>query len=245
MQEIEIKCLLQTTDKLDNFLNRLSSIRNLTKASREKQLNHYYLPGTLDSTSLSEGFKFLGIGIPEGIGEISRLCGAGGSLRTRYQVNLETIDGEDFEKDSFTYIVCKNGKDASNGVVRNEFEIKLNGNRIDSVDKILMAVGAEVQAKWSRERVTFIDNDISIRDTGPINICIDKNAGYGYLVELEKILKEDATEKDVEQAISQINNFAMLCGLEKLDDARLSRMFKYYNQNWKDYYGTDKVFNIE
>jgi hypothetical protein len=33
--------------------------------------------------------------------------------------------------------------------------------------------------------------------------------------------------------------------LKELSQDRLERMFKFYNENWRDYYGTEKVFNIE
>ena len=33
--------------------------------------------------------------------------------------------------------------------------------------------------------------------------------------------------------------------VEELDQARLERMFAFYNANWRDYYGTDKVFVVE
>ena len=33
-------------------------------------------------------------------------------------------------------------------------------------------------------------------------------------------------------------------GAEELDQARLGRMFAYYNEHWRDYYGTDKIFDI-
>jgi len=34
-------------------------------------------------------------------------------------------------------------------------------------------------------------------------------------------------------------------GVQELPNARLERMFTYYNQHWQEYYGTDKVFTIE
>jgi len=34
-------------------------------------------------------------------------------------------------------------------------------------------------------------------------------------------------------------------GLEELDQARLARMFAYYNAHWSEYYGTEKIFVIE
>jgi hypothetical protein len=34
-------------------------------------------------------------------------------------------------------------------------------------------------------------------------------------------------------------------GLDELPQERLARMFEFYNQNWSEYYGTDKTFNID
>ena len=33
--------------------------------------------------------------------------------------------------------------------------------------------------------------------------------------------------------------------VEELSQDRLERMFSFYNNNWSDYYGTEKIFNIE
>ena len=33
--------------------------------------------------------------------------------------------------------------------------------------------------------------------------------------------------------------------VKELPQARLERMFAHYNESWRDYYGTDKIFNIE
>jgi hypothetical protein len=33
--------------------------------------------------------------------------------------------------------------------------------------------------------------------------------------------------------------------LTELGQERLERMFEFYNKNWPDYYGTEKVFNLE
>jgi hypothetical protein len=33
--------------------------------------------------------------------------------------------------------------------------------------------------------------------------------------------------------------------VKELAQDRLARMFAHYNANWAEYYGTDKVFNIE
>jgi hypothetical protein len=71
---------------------------------------------------------------------------------------------------------------------------------------------------------------------------MDKNAGYGYLVEVE-ILAESTEAVDPTKA--QIYALMEKLGLTELPQARLDRMFDYYNAHWREYYGTDKVFVVE
>lgn len=71
---------------------------------------------------------------------------------------------------------------------------------------------------------------------------MDKNAGYGYLAEFEKIVTDEAEADSVREELD-----ALMAELEveELDQERLARMFSFYNTNWPDYYGTDKTFTIE
>ena len=57
---------------------------------------------------------------------------------------------------------------------------------IEDLDSILTAQ-AEIrpQAKWSRIRKTF---DIVDKDWFYFTVCLDKNAGYGYIVEFEVVV---------------------------------------------------------
>jgi len=102
------------------------------------------------------------------------------------------------------------------------------------LDQVLFDAGFSYQAKWSREREEY--------KLGDINICLDKNAGYGYLAEFEAVL-EDASE--TEEAKERIYELMKRMEVEELGQDRLARMFEYYNNNWQDYYGTDKVFTLE
>jgi benzoyl-CoA reductase/2-hydroxyglutaryl-CoA dehydratase subunit BcrC/BadD/HgdB len=51
--------------------------------------------------------------------------------------------------------------------------------------------------------------------------------------------------KTKEEAIKAEENIRKLLSeleLEELSQNRLEKMFKYYNKNWENYYGTDKYF---
>ena len=73
-------------------------------------------------------------------------------------------------------------------------------------------------------------------------VCIDKNAGYGYLAEFEVVTE---AENEIEEVKNNLLNFMNELGVEELKQDRLERMFDFYNKNWPDYYGTDNIFSIE
>ena len=75
-----------------------------------------------------------------------------------------------------------------------------------------------------------------------MNVTIDRNAGYGYLAEFESI-QTDPSRADATKA--ELRALMRSVGCEELDQKRLARMFSYYNIHWPEYYGTEKVFNIE
>ena len=72
-------------------------------------------------------------------------------------------------------------------------------------------------------------------------MCLDRNAGYGYVAEFEKMVDEEA---DVMKARDGVRALMAELGAEELSQDRLERMFAHYNANWQDYYGTDKIFTI-
>jgi len=74
------------------------------------------------------------------------------------------------------------------------------------------------------------------------NVSIDKNAGYGYLSEFEMVIA-DKNKADETKAL--LRGMMRELGIDELPQDRLARMFDFYNKNWQDYYGTEKIFNIE
>jgi len=125
------------------------------------------------------------------------------------------------------------GDDTSdNGIKRIEFEQDLKLTH-DELDGIMLRAGLEYQAKWSREREEYT--------SGQLHICIDKNAGYGYLVEFEMMTSDEMKLDDLR---SEILSIMSDLGVEELSQDRIERMFTHYNTNWSKYYGTDKTFTI-
>jgi adenylate cyclase class IV len=127
-----------------------------------------------------------------------------------------------------------NDESSSNGTARIEWEADLAPMSLDDMDTKVLAAGFSYQAKWSRARDEYKLN----HDTA---LCIDKNAGYGYLAEFERVIDDpslvDATRAELLSMIESL-------GYAELDQDRLARMFDFYNKNWSEYYGTEKVFTV-
>lgn len=221
--EIEIKCLLGGKERAQELKRRLVQLFPALKVlPSHKQLNHYF--NTPDD--LQVVYSVVAPLLPpekhEGLRKITTE-GSKVSVRTR------EADG-----DVLFIIKASIGDDTSaNGVSRVEFEepVKLT---LEELDKKLIDAGLTYQAKWSRERDAF--------DLGAINVTVDKNAGYGYLAEFEKMIedggKAEHAKRELTALMAQLN-------CTELPQDRLERMFEFYNKNWAEYYGTEKTFTIE
>lgn len=220
--EIEVKTLLGAEENATNLKARMCELDPACACvSTNKQLNHYFHGG--DIKDLYEKTNHLVDG-PE-LDKFNEMLekGENFSVRTR-------------QKDEEVLLVVKasvDGGTSENTVKRLEFEEAVSVS-LDELDALVLESGYEYQAKWSREREEY-----SYKDT---NVCIDKNAGYGFLAEFEKIIED---EDSVDSARDEIDSIMKELGVEELPQERLARMFDHYNNNWPDYYGTDKTFNIE
>lgn len=219
--EVEIKSLLQSEENAQKLRDKLSQ-QGIKPANRYNQLNHYFLNDG-DFAKLEE--KLPPLFSEEKRGKLKKILEEGRehSLRTR------EMNGEVF----FVVKASVDDTTSSNGILRMEFEEKV-GISMDELDKIMEECGFGYQAKWSRNREEYNKDDFYI--------TIDKNAGYGYVSEFE-IGTED--ENGLDEAKNRILDFMKNLGLEELSQERLERMFKFYNENWSDYYGTEKIFNVE
>lgn len=220
LYEIEIKSLLGEKDKADDLRTKLNE-RGGTLTAKNNQLNHYF--------TLSGSNKFKENLVSHISGEKKELFERILNEGSNFSVRTRDTDGE-------VKLVVKAsiGTDSSsNGVSRMEFEDKMNMT-LGELDQLLLDAGLEYQAKWSREREEYKLDDL--------NVCLDKNAGYGYLAEFEKVVPDRSVVDEVKTSLLRtMSEF----GVEELPQERLERMFAYYNNNWRDYYGTDKVFNIQ
>lgn len=233
--EIEIKSLLGGKDAADALVDRLQAKEpSCVLLRRERQRNHYFVGGDLRTLAENAGPV-----LDEEGNRLKDLAPRAKefSIRTREAVvefshpsaEAQKIGGE-------VFLVVKASVDdttSENGTARLEISGTSSGS-LEELDKIVLDAGFSYQAKWSRERDEY--------KCGDVTVCIDKNAGYGYLAEFEMI------ETDVgraEDAKAHLRSFMEELDVKELPQDRLGRMFAHYNANWPEYYGTEKTFVIE
>ena len=222
--EIEIKTLLGEKENADKLRAQIAE-RGGEQVSQHKQLNHYFTIPNPENLSKSLGEKFAGDIPADKKDSFKKILEEGKS----FSIRTREADG-----DVLLVIKASIGDDTSdNGVSRMEFEVALPFT-LDQLDQKLIDAGLMYQAKWSREREEYKIDDM--------NICLDKNAGYGYLAEFESVIN---SQDEVDATKKKIYDLMKTMGVSELPQDRLERMFKFYNENWRDYYGTDKVFVIE
>ncbi len=220
--EIEVKSLLGEKEKAEALKDRMQELDPNTKlVSQNSQLNHYFKDGDVQKLFTKVEHLFTGVEHEKLQKVIER--GMSFSVRTR-------------QKDEEVLLVVKAAIDdgtSENTVKRIEFEEAV-GISLKELDSLVLEAGFSYQAKWSREREEYTYKDVGV--------CIDRNAGYGYLAEVEKLVSD---ESQVDAVHDEINAVMGELGLSELQQDRLGRMFDFYNENWAEYYGTNKTFSIE
>ncbi len=219
--EVEIKVLLSSKENKDKFKENLKhKLIDLKFLWQNSQLNHYFI--WWDFHKLKENIiKILPKEKQESLKNILSLNWKH-SFRTRYEKGNSIL----------VIKLAIDDTTSSNWIVRLEWEHIFKNKKIDDLDKILLDSDFEYQAKWSRKREEY-------KSKNNINITIDKNAWYWYLSEFEMVV---SSRKDAEKAEENIRKLLNELELTELNQDKLAKMFKYYNENWEKYYGTDKYF---
>jgi len=221
--EIEVKSLLGSPEAAAALRERMREVDpDYERIGTNTQLNHYFHKGSM--RDLYEEVRDL---FDEDVqARLKRIVDEGHdtSVRTR-------------KLDDTVLLVVKASIDdttSANGVARIEFEHEVQGLSFEQLDKRVLRSGFEYQAKWSREREEY-----RVRE---MNVTIDRNAGYGYLAEFEKVVDDPAR---AETAQEELRLLMRELAVEELAQDRLERMFAHYNAHWPEYYGTEKIFVIE
>ena len=174
--EIEIKSLLGGKEKADALVEKMKAKdSDLVEHETHKQLNHYFIGGNLED--LYKNTEHL-LGEEEK-NKFKHII----EKAKKFSVRTANRDGK-------IMLVVKASIDdttSENGTARIEFEPEIKGLTLEELDNLILKSGFEYQAKWSRERTEY-------KYKGA-DVSIDKNAGYGYLAEFEKVI-DDMTRSD-------------------------------------------------
>jgi predicted adenylyl cyclase CyaB len=220
--EVELKSLLGSEENAQALRLKMKELDPSTRlVSTNTQLNHYFEGGNLDALAESVAGRCLSKEKCIQFEDIAKKAKTF-SVRTR-------------QKDTNVYFIVKASVDdttSQNGISRIEFEEKVD-IPLEALDALLLGSGFAYQAKWSRQREEY--------EFKGITVCLDKNAGYGWLAEFEKMVSD---EKDIPAAREELRSLMRRLGAVELAQDRLERMFAFYNAHWQEYYGTDKVFTV-
>ncbi|MEK7170815.1 MAG: hypothetical protein AAB774_00725 [Patescibacteria group bacterium] len=221
--EVEIKCLLGSKVAADDLIEKMHNMDPQTKKlGVQKQLNHYFEGGDLEMLNTNISPVLQDKNDREKLSTLAKEAKSF-SLRTR-QTNSKLL---------LIMKISIDDTSSDNGTARMEFEAPVTDVTLDELDELVLKSGFSHQAKWSREKT-----DYAYRGA---EVTISFSPGYGYVAEFEKIITEpklaDKTKAELRQMMKELE-------VEELPQDRLARMFDYYNANWQEYYGTDKVFEI-
>lgn len=219
--EVEIKSLLGEKERADALVQQMQELDpDCTQVGSSQQLNHYFTGGDIQALYTAVEHLFAG----EQHDRLQTMIAQGSSFSVRTR-----------QKDEEVLLVVKaslDGGTSENTVTRLEFEEPVSIS-LAELDELVLSAGYEYQAKWSRDRQEYTYKDI--------NVCIDRNAGYGYLAEFETVTDDESA---AQEARAKLQALMDELDVEELSQERLARMFEHYNANWSQYYGTDKTFLI-
>lgn len=220
--EVEVKSLLGEEKHAAALKDKMCKLDPACACvARNKQLNHYFKDGDMGKLFKNAGHLF----------------GEEAQKKLRHVVEKgKAFSVRSRQKNDQVLLVVKASVDegtSENTVSRLEFEEPVEIS-LSELDELVQSAGFIYQAKWSREREEYTYKGA--------NVCLDKNAGYGYLAEFEKVIDDESLLAD---ARTEIDALMKELGVGELPQDRLERMFAYYNDNWPEYYGTDKTFVVE
>lgn len=221
--EVEVKALLGSHENAENLKLAMVRVDPATKlVSTSKQLNHYFEGGNLLALAESVAYRCLSPDKCLHFEDVAK--------------KAKTFSVRSRQKDNAVFFIVKAAVDdttSENGISRIEFEENVT-IPLDSLDSLILGSGFSYQAKWSREREEYLCKGVTV--------CLDRNAGYGWLAEFEKIVDE---EDKIPSAREDVRSLMKELDIKELPQERLERMFKHYNEHWQEYYGTEKTFTVE
>ena len=105
---------------------------------------------------------------------------------------------------------------------REEIEVKAPIDQFEEMERLLDALGHNVEIKWFRDRHRFSWNGIKV--------CIDNTVGYGRIIELEMMASEDSKEEALEHLKERMEELDIPITPKSVFRER----FLHYKENWEE-----------
>ncbi|MDP6294047.1 MAG: hypothetical protein QGG83_04775, partial [Candidatus Woesearchaeota archaeon] len=89
---------------------------------------------------------------------------------------------------------------------------------------ILATIGHKVNIKWQRTRKQC--------EWDGVKVCIDHTQGYGYILELEKLCKEE----DQEVALEELHTRLRKLGIKLTPKEEFDKAYERYANTWQEHF---------
>ncbi len=121
----------------------------------------------------------------------------------------------------FSKIWIKKGK--MHDDKREEIEVKIKKEEFNKIKNIFNYLGYNTEIKWIRKRNVFLWGDVTV--------CLDYTKGYGYIIELEKLVPEVNSKEEYLVLRKNLKDLDVKITPKKEFEER----FEYYRENWKSF----------
>jgi len=105
---------------------------------------------------------------------------------------------------------------------REEIEIICKKEDFEKLEQLFLELGYNIEIKWFRKRLTFKWNDV--------DVMLDYTKGYGYIIELEKMVAP--TEK--ETTVAYLKEKMKELGVTLTPKEEFDKKYRHYKENWKN-----------
>ena len=105
---------------------------------------------------------------------------------------------------------------------RKEIEVRLDGKDFPKLEDLFKSLGYNIKVKWFRNRTQF--------NWYGIKACLDYTKGYGYIIELEKIISD---EDDRGNIVKVLRDKLKNLGIKETSKEEFNEKFKHYVKNWE------------
>jgi predicted adenylyl cyclase CyaB len=120
----------------------------------------------------------------------------------------------------YAKIWLKEGKVHDN--LREETEIEIKREDFEDAKELFRLLGYKTEIVWHRKRKQFLWKD-------DITVCLDYTEGYGYIIELEKIVEQEEGERIYNCLVKEMNDL----DIKITSKEEFQEKFDYYKKNWR------------